>query len=108
MYAHYLYSSTDRDDLLQIARCAFWEASDKFDITKVSADKYPKNVCIAFATKTMNGQLFDYLRKHYKNASRESYSSTDSSDDIHAETTESLKNQMLRLLEDHLPFLTPS
>ncbi|TGA99853.1 sigma-70 family RNA polymerase sigma factor [Sporolactobacillus shoreae] len=106
-YASYLYSTSDYDDLLQIARYAFWEANEKFDITKVGHEKHPENVFISFATITMNGRLSDYLRKHYKNASREAYSSTDTSYDIPDEFTEPLRIQMLRLLEDHLPTLSP-
>ncbi|MDN3954764.1 sigma-70 family RNA polymerase sigma factor [Sporolactobacillus laevolacticus] len=107
MYGNYLYSPSDRDDLLQIARYAFWEANEKFDITKVDTEKNPENVFIAFASRTMNGRLSDYLRKHYKNASREAYSSTDDAYDIPDESPEPQRVQMLRLLEDHLPYLSP-
>jgi RNA polymerase sigma factor (sigma-70 family) len=106
-YARYLYCHADREDLLQIARYAFSEANDKFDITKVDAGKDPENVFIAFAARTMEGRLSDYLRKLSKNASRESYDSNDSSYDIPDEATEPLNMQMLRILKDHLPTLTP-
>jgi RNA polymerase sigma factor (sigma-70 family) len=106
MYKQYLCLA-DYDDLLQIAYTAFSEANDKFDITKVSPDKNPENVFIAFAARTMEGRLSDYLRKHYKNASRESYDSNDSSYDIPDEATEPLNMQMLRILKEHLPTLSP-
>jgi RNA polymerase sigma factor (sigma-70 family) len=106
-YARYLYCHADREDLLQIARYAFSEANDKFDITKVDAGKDPEHVFIAFAARTMEGRLSDYLRKHSKNASCESYDSNDSSYDIPDEATEPLNMQMLRILKDHLPTLTP-
>ncbi|SFG75651.1 sigma-70 family RNA polymerase sigma factor [Sporolactobacillus nakayamae] len=106
-YARYLYCYADREDLLQIASYAFSEANNKFDITKVDAGKDPEHVFIAFAARTMEGRLSDYLRKHYKNASRESYDSNDSSYDIPDEATEPLNIQMLRILKDHLPTLTP-
>ncbi|SFG75695.1 sigma-70 family RNA polymerase sigma factor [Sporolactobacillus nakayamae] len=106
-YARYLYCHADREDLLQIARYAFSEANDKFDITKVDAGKDPEHVFIAFAARTMEGRLSDYLRKHYKNASRESYDSSDSSYDIPDEATEPMNMQMLHILQDHLPTLTP-
>jgi len=103
-YARYLYRHADREDLLQIARYAFSEANDKFDITKIDAGKEPEN---RLAARTMEGRLSDYLRKHYKNASRESYDSNDSSYDIPDEATEPLNMQMLLILQDHLPTLTP-
>ncbi|MFT8312585.1 MAG: sigma-70 family RNA polymerase sigma factor [Sporolactobacillus sp.] len=106
-YARYLYCHADREDLLQIARYAFSEANDKFNITKVDAGKDPENVFIAFAARTMEGRLSDYLRKLSKNANRESYDSNDSSYDIPDEATEPLNMQMLRILKDHLPTLTP-
>jgi RNA polymerase sigma factor (sigma-70 family) len=106
-YARYLYCHADREDLLQIARYAFSEANDKFDITKVDAGKDPEHVFIAFAARTMEGRLSDYLRKHYKHKSRELYDSNDSSYDIPDEATEPLNMQMLRILKDHLPTLTP-
>ncbi|WP_282705203.1 sigma-70 family RNA polymerase sigma factor [Sporolactobacillus vineae] len=103
-----MYSTADRDDLLQIARYAFWEASEKFDIDRVDQEKHPENVFIAYAVQTMNGRLSDYLRKHYKNVRAESINSTDSFYDIPDETSpEPMKAQMLRLLEDHLPRLIP-
>ncbi|MET1250219.1 sigma-70 family RNA polymerase sigma factor [Sporolactobacillus sp. STCC-11] len=106
MYKQYLCLA-DYDDLLQIAYTAFSEANDKFDLTKVAPDKTPENVFIAFATRTMEGRLSDYLRKHYKNRSRESYDRDDSAYDIPDEATESLNMQMLRILQDHLPTLSP-
>jgi len=106
-YARYLYCHADREDLLQIARYAFSEANDKFDITKVDAGKDPENVFIAFSARTMEGRLSDYLRKLSKNANRESYDSNDSSYDIPDEATAPLNMQMLRILKDHLPTLTP-
>ncbi|MCQ2009496.1 MAG: sigma-70 family RNA polymerase sigma factor [Sporolactobacillus sp.] len=106
MYKQYLCPA-DYDDLLQTAQYAFSEANDKFDITKVAPDKNPEHVFIAFAARTMEGRLSDYLRKHYKNKSREVYERDDSAYDIPDEATESLNRQMLRILQDHLPTLTP-
>lgn len=107
-YTNYLFCEADYDEALQIARNAFWEANDKFDIAKVTPEKNPENVFIAFATSTMNGRLSDHLRKHSKNMTRESYSmDRDRSFDIPDEATEPLNMQMLRLLEEHLPNLTP-
>ncbi|MCO7124197.1 sigma-70 family RNA polymerase sigma factor [Sporolactobacillus shoreicorticis] len=106
MYKQYLCSA-DYDDLLQTAYTAFSEANDKFDITKVGPGKNPENVFIAFAARTMEGRLSDYLRKHYKNKSRELYDHDNSAYDIPDEATEPLNMQMLRILKDHLPVLSP-
>jgi len=106
MYKQYLCSA-DYDDLLQIAQYAFSEANDKFDITKVASDKNAEHVFIAFAARTMEGRLSDYLRKHYKNKSREVYDREGSAYGIPDESAESLNMQMLRILQDQLPTLTP-
>lgn len=105
-YESYLYSSSDRDDLLQIARYAFWEANIRFDFSRVSPGKNPEYVFIAFATRMIDGRLSDYLRKHYRNASHETSSESDAYE-IPDEPQESIRAQMLRLLETHLPDLTP-
>jgi DNA-directed RNA polymerase specialized sigma subunit len=107
VYSSYLYSTSDHDDLLQIARYAFWEANQKFAIGKVGQEKHPEHVFIAFAVQTMNGRLSDHLRKHYKNLRPESFSSTDSSYNIPDETPEPMKTHMLQLLADRLPRLSP-
>ncbi|RYL92786.1 sigma-70 family RNA polymerase sigma factor [Sporolactobacillus sp. THM7-4] len=107
MYSRYL-GSADHDDLLQIARYAFYEANQAFDIAKVDLEKNPESVFIAFAAKKMNGRLSDYLRKYYKTTGQDcSISDSENACEIPDEACEPMNRQMLRLIEDYLPLLSP-
>ncbi|MCL1632753.1 sigma-70 family RNA polymerase sigma factor [Sporolactobacillus sp. CPB3-1] len=107
LYNRYLCPA-DHDDLIQIASFAFFEANQHFDMAKVDHEKNPESVFIAFAAKTMSGRLSDYLRKYYRTTSKDySVSDTENDYDIPDETHEPINRQMLRLIEDYLPCLSP-
>lgn len=46
MYGDYLYSTSDRDDLLQIARFAFWEANESLISVKLTKRNI-RNLCLS-------------------------------------------------------------
>lgn len=104
MYRNDLCSSSDHDDLLQVARYAFWETRKKFD----KIDQNSENLFIALAAQAMNDRISDFLKKYHKNGSAESFNTEeDYSYSIPDETgPESIKAQALRLLKDRLPGLT--
>ncbi|WP_332236946.1 sigma-70 family RNA polymerase sigma factor [Sporolactobacillus sp. KGMB 08714] len=108
-YARHIQGAADREDLMQIARIAFWEANCLFDPAKVGRDKTPEHVFIAFAAATMCGRLSDRLRKVSKLTSRETpiineetvdYPDSDSS-------SRSTEKQLHDLVDGFLSLLSP-
>ncbi|RYM02857.1 sigma-70 family RNA polymerase sigma factor [Sporolactobacillus sp. THM7-7] len=106
-YRRHLRGAADHDDLIQIARIAFWEANCLFDPKKVDDDKNPEYVFTSFARKTIQGRLSDRLRKIYRRAKREALSPTAEPFDIPDESPESIETQMYDLLEEWLFLLSP-
>lgn len=107
-YARHLRGAADHDDLMQIARTAFWDANRLFDPTKVGTGKNPENVFIAFATISMKGRLSDYLRKLSKWKSRESLNDMEKTAfDFPDETLEATDKQVFAYLENYYSMLSP-
>lgn len=81
-YSNYVYCSQDIQDMLQIARIAFWKADRTFDLSKVPSGINLENVFSAFAKKTIEGRLMDSMKKKQKWNSHEKIKEDDSPLDL--------------------------
>ncbi|GGL56545.1 sigma-70 family RNA polymerase sigma factor [Sporolactobacillus putidus] len=106
-YARHLRGAADWDDLMQIARIAFWEANCLFDPAKVDRGKTPENVFIAFATATMCGRLSDRLRKVSKQTRREAHGISDGTVEFPDYSSVSAEKQLHALVDDFFSILSP-
>ncbi|WP_157800182.1 sigma-70 family RNA polymerase sigma factor [Sporolactobacillus pectinivorans] len=106
-YACHLRGAADRDDLMQIARIAFWDANLLFDPDKVDPGKHPENVFIAFADRTVKGRLSDYLRKLHRHKCRETLNPLNSAPEIPFIPQTPISKQLHALLASYLFLLSP-
>lgn len=107
-YHRHCYGSTDRDDLMQIARIALHDAYLRFDPAKVGPDKNPEHVFTRFAARTIKGNLSDYFRKTIRHTTVECYIiNQEKAPDFPDFCLETVEQQMYALIKDHLNLLTP-
>lgn len=106
-YRRHYYGSTDRDDLMQIARIALHSAYLRFDSGKVSPDKNPEGVFTRFAEKTIKGSLSDHFRKVTRHTTAEYLIiDQDEAPEFPDSGLETVEQRMDALIEDHLGLLT--
>lgn len=106
-YGRHLHSTMDKDDLLQIARDALWQADYRFTLEKVAPGINPDYYFNAFAQKTIRGTLSDYLRKLSKRTAHEQLSLSATPLDAVDPFPEPIEEHMRALLEEYLPLLSP-
>lgn len=106
-YARHLRGPMDRDDLIQVACIAFWEANIRFDLNVVASGRNPEKVFIAFADSLIRGRLSDHLRKLSRRTSCELLHSSKEAPDFSDSSCESIEEQMLQLVTDYLDRLSP-
>ncbi|MFX3617464.1 MAG: sigma-70 family RNA polymerase sigma factor [Sporolactobacillus sp.] len=107
-YERHLYSyEVDKEDLLQMARTALWQADRRFSLERVAPGVNPDYYFSAFAQKTIRGTLSDYLRKLAKRDEREQLSLTETPLDAIDPFPEPIEKQMQAVLEEYLPLMPP-